>query len=129
MYSLEHRLLGRARDREAGDVAKDADTASRAAAAAAAHMRMRNAVYEARFQHAEAPRYANRAVGISQPDRADPVLPPVSEGPGGERGDECGSQEGERPRALVQKDRVLSRSSHVLGRRRARQPRSILNRH
>src|SRR6202162_705588 len=92
-------------------------------------MRMRDAVDEARFQHAEAPLYANRAVGIGQPDRADPVLPPLSEGPGGERGGERDSQESERPRALVQKDRVLSRGAVVLGREIARQPYRVLNRH
>ena len=129
VHPLEHRLLGGARDREARDVAKDADAASRAAAAAAAHMRVRDAVDEARFQHAEAARYANRAVGIGQPDRADPVLPPLSEGPGGERGGERHRQEGERPRALVQKDRVLSRGPVVLGREIARQPCRVLNRH
>ena len=129
VHPFEHRLLGGARNREARDVAKDADAASRAAAAAAAHMRVRNAVDEARFQHAEAPRYANRAVGIGQPDRADPVLSPLSEGAGGERGGERHSQEGERPRALVQKDRVLSRGPDVLGREIARQPCRVLNRH
>src|SRR5580700_859976 len=91
-------------------------------------MCMRNAVDEARFQHAEAPRYANRAVGIGQPDRSDPALPPLSEGPGGERGGERDSQESERPRALVQKDRVLSRGPVVLGREIARQPCRVLNR-
>ena len=59
-----------------------------AATAAAADMCMRDAVEEARFQDAEAARDANRAVGISQTDRADPMLSPLSEGPGGERGGE-----------------------------------------
>jgi hypothetical protein len=116
VHSFKNRLLGRARDREARDVAKDADAASRAAAAAAAHMRMRDTVDEARFQYAEAPRYANRAVGIGQPYRADPALPPLSEGPGGERGGKREGQEGEYARALVQEDGVLSRRSDMLGR-------------
>src|ERR1700722_6184928 len=92
-------------------------------------MRMRDAVDEARFQHTEATSYANRAVGIGQPDRADPVLSPLSEGPGGECSGERDGQEGERPRALVQKDHVLSGGSVVLGREIARQPYRVLNRH
>src|SRR5580693_9928645 len=92
-------------------------------------MCMRNAVDEARFQHAEAPRYANRAVGIGQLDRADAMLSPLSEGPGGERGGQRCGQESERPRTLVQKDRVLSRGPVVLGREIARQPCRVLNRH
>ena len=59
-------------NRQARHVAKDADTAGRAAAAAAAHMRMRDAVDEARFQHAEAarPREScdrDRSAGSSRP--------------------------------------------------------------
>jgi hypothetical protein len=52
--ALEHRLFGGARGREAGEVAKDANAASRAAAATAAHMRVRDVVEEARLEHAEA---------------------------------------------------------------------------
>src|ERR1700759_2123984 len=91
-------------------------------------MRMRDVVDEARLQHAETARHPNRAVGISQPDRADPALPPVSEGTGGERGGQRHRQESERPHTLVKKDRILSWSSDVLGRARARQPSGVLNR-
>ncbi len=54
VHPLEYSLLGGARNGQARDVAKNADAARRAAAAAAAHMRVRDAVDEARFQHAEA---------------------------------------------------------------------------
>jgi hypothetical protein len=70
-------------------------------------------------QHAEAAGYANRAVRIGQPDRADAALSPLSEGPCGERSGERNSQEGERPRTLVQKDRVLSRRANMLGKQSA----------
>ena len=103
--------------RQAREVAEDADAAGRAAAAAAAHMRVRDVVDEARLEHAEAAGRADRAVGIGEPDRADAALPPRRKPPGAKRGGERRGQEGERPDAVVEEDRVLGRSADVIGRR------------
>ncbi len=90
-------------------------------------MRVRDGVDEACLEHAEAAGRPNRAVRVSEPDRADATLPPAPDSPGAKRGDERCGEEGERPGAVVDEVRVLSRRADVIGGGRARQPGGVLS--
>ena len=82
MDAVEHRLLILARRRQVADIAEHPDAAGGAAPASGADMRERDAVEEARLQHAQAPLRPDRPVGKGQADRTDPALPPAADAAG-----------------------------------------------
>ena len=90
-------------------------------------MRVRNPVAQARLEHAQAPRRANHAVGIGEPDRADALLAPSTKRPRERDDDQRRRESCERVLAIAEKSGVLSRGSDMLGRHVARQPERVLN--
>ena len=66
LHPFEHRALGSARRRQLVMPAEDADTAGRASPAAAAHMRVRNVVAQARLEHRQPARHADRTLRIGE---------------------------------------------------------------
>ncbi len=74
---------------------------------------MRDAVDEARLEHAQAPPDPDNAVGIGEHDRSDPVVPQAAKAAGEDRRSEKGREGCERFIANVKEKGVLSRASDV----------------
>ena len=91
-------------------------------------MGMRDVVEEARLQHAQSARDADRAVGIGQLDRPHAALAPPAEPPGQERGGERRGKRGERAVAFVEEGGVLGFGSDAVRGRMAREPDRVLRR-
>jgi uncharacterized protein (UPF0548 family) len=89
-------------------------------------MRVRNAVAQARLEHAQAPRHADDAIGIGEPDRADALLAISPKHSRERHGGQHRSNDRERVLAVAEKSGVLGCGPDTLGRHVVRLPERVL---